>query len=154
MATVLIIKKGRSKSLEIMRLMRCLTWCSAKYNFIIHATDVAGKCNTIADALSRFQMDRFVNCVRQHQFEGEEIIGNVMSNISEDILICFVSYYQSVLELKYSTIKLNLAGIRHFSIANCSVNPLVDSVGKPLLRLQNILNGIKKTENKSVRKNY
>ncbi|CAC5398342.1 unnamed protein product [Mytilus coruscus] len=74
-----------------------------------------------------------------------------MSNISEDILICFVSYCQSVLGLKYSTIKLYLAGIRHFSIASCSVNPLVDNVGKPLLRLQNILNGIKKTENKSVR---
>ncbi|CAC5392206.1 unnamed protein product [Mytilus coruscus] len=58
MATVLIIKKGRSKSLEIMRLMRRLTWCSAKYNVIIYATHVAGKCNTIADALSRLQMDR------------------------------------------------------------------------------------------------
>ncbi|CAG2225805.1 unnamed protein product [Mytilus edulis] len=57
MATVLIIKKGRSKSLEIMRLMRRLTWCQS---------------------FSRY-------------------------------------------------------------------------VGKPLLRLQNILNGIKKTENKSVR---
>ncbi|CAC5398443.1 unnamed protein product [Mytilus coruscus] len=88
---------------------------------------------------------------RTSQFEGEEIIGNVMPNISEDILICFVSYCQSVLGLKYSTIKLYLAGIRHFSIASCSVNPLVDNVGKPLLRLQNILNGIKKTENKSVR---
>ncbi|CAG2206465.1 unnamed protein product [Mytilus edulis] len=87
---------------------------------------------------------------RTSQFEGENI-GNVMSNISEDILICFVSYCQSVLGLKYSTIKLYLAGIRHFSIANCSVNPLVDNVGKPLLRLQNILNGIKKSENKSVR---
>ncbi|XP_071138811.1 uncharacterized protein [Mytilus edulis] len=59
MATVLIIKKGRAKSLEIVRLIRLLTWCSAKYNFIIHATHVAGKCNTIADALSRFQMDHF-----------------------------------------------------------------------------------------------
>ncbi|CAC5398468.1 unnamed protein product [Mytilus coruscus] len=88
---------------------------------------------------------------RTSQIEGEEIIGNVMSNISEDILVCFVSYCKSVLGLKYSTIKLYLAGIRNFSIANCSVNPLVDSVGKPLLRLQNILNGIKKTENKSVR---
>ena len=40
---------------------------------------------------------------RTSQFEGENI-GNVMSNISEDILICFVSYCQSVLGLKYSTI--------------------------------------------------
>ncbi|CAC5422095.1 unnamed protein product [Mytilus coruscus] len=88
---------------------------------------------------------------RTSQFEGEEIIGNVMSNISEDILICLVSYCQSVLDLKYSTIKLYLAGIRHFSIASYSVNPLFDNVGKPLLRLQNILNGIKKTENKSIR---
>ncbi|CAC5398459.1 unnamed protein product [Mytilus coruscus] len=188
MATVLIIKKGRSKSLEIMRLMRRLTWCSAKYHFIIHATHVAGKygpfSSTVSDSISGtlslpapLRNSVELSCVinnlwsksinsatrdvytseykcflkfRTSQFEGENI-GNVMSNISEDILICFVSYCQSVLGLKYSTIKLYLAGIRHFSIANCSVSPLVDNVGKPLLRLQNILNGMKKTENKSVR---
>ncbi|CAC5389915.1 unnamed protein product [Mytilus coruscus] len=188
MATVLIIKKGRSKSLEIMRLMRRLTWCSAKYNVIIHATHIAGKygpfSSTVSDSISGtlslpapLRISVELSCVinnlwsksinsatrdvytsgykcflkfRTSPFEGENI-GNVMSNISEDILICFVSYCQSVLGLKYSTIKLYLAGIRHFSIANCSVNPLVDNVGKPLLRLQNILNGIKKTENKSVR---
>ena len=36
-ATVAIISKGRSKSPFIMKLMRSMTWCAAKGNFIVHA---------------------------------------------------------------------------------------------------------------------
>ena len=42
-----------------MKLMRRLTWCTAKYNFIVHSKFVYGKYNNIADAISRFQIDRF-----------------------------------------------------------------------------------------------
>ena len=58
-ATVKIIQKGRSKTLSIMKLMRQLTWCSAKYNFCIYSEHLPGKTNLIADALSRFQMQKF-----------------------------------------------------------------------------------------------
>lgn len=58
-ATVNIIQKGRSKVLSIMQLMRRLTWCSAKYNFCIYSEFLPGKTNVIADALSRFQMNKF-----------------------------------------------------------------------------------------------
>ena len=58
-ATVHIIMKGRSKIQHIMRLMRRLTWCAAKGNFIILAKHIPGVNNDIADALSRFQMSRF-----------------------------------------------------------------------------------------------
>ncbi|CAG2227747.1 unnamed protein product [Mytilus edulis] len=167
MATVLIIKKGRSKSLEIMRLMRHGPFSSTVSDSISgtlslpaplrNSVELSCVINNLwSKSINSATRDAYTSgykCFlkfRTSQFEGENI-GNVMSNISEDILICFVSYCQSVLGLKYSTIKLYLAGIRHFSIANCSVNPLVDNVGKPLLRLQNILNGIKKSENKSVR---
>lgn len=58
-ATVHIINKGRSKIPLIMKFMRKLTLCSAKNNFIILAQHISGVKNCIADALSRFQMDRF-----------------------------------------------------------------------------------------------
>ena len=58
-ATIHIIMKGRSKIQHIMRLMRRLTWCAAKGNFIIMAKHITGVNNDIADALSRFQMSRF-----------------------------------------------------------------------------------------------
>lgn len=58
-ATVAIVKKGRSKCLRIMSLMRTLTWCACKYNFHFSAKHVPGYCNEISDALSRFQTDRF-----------------------------------------------------------------------------------------------
>ena len=43
----------------IMKLMRRLTWCAAKGNFVITAKHIPGIHNDIADALSRFQMSRF-----------------------------------------------------------------------------------------------
>jgi len=36
-ATVAILQKGRSKSMEIMRFMRQLTWCTCQNNFIFSA---------------------------------------------------------------------------------------------------------------------
>jgi hypothetical protein len=60
MATVHIIKKGRSKTPIIMRLMRKLTLCAARYNFTVHSIHVPGRFNVISDCLSRFQeMSKF-----------------------------------------------------------------------------------------------
>jgi hypothetical protein len=42
-ATVGIVKKGRSKCLVIMKLMRQLTWCACKYNFTFSAKHVPGE---------------------------------------------------------------------------------------------------------------
>ena len=59
LATVFIINKGRSRAQPIMKLMRRLTWCAAKGNFVIIAKHIPGIHNDIADALSRFQISRF-----------------------------------------------------------------------------------------------
>ena len=58
-STVCIIKKGRSKSREIMSLISRLTMCSAKYNFVVNAVHLPGKYSNIAHTLSRYQMRRF-----------------------------------------------------------------------------------------------
>jgi hypothetical protein len=58
-ATVHIINKGRSKVAAIMKLMRRLTWCAAKGNFVVRSSHVPGKLNCISDSLSRFQQERF-----------------------------------------------------------------------------------------------
>jgi hypothetical protein len=59
LATVQIIHKGRSKVQDIMPLMRQLTWQSVQHNFCVYAKHLPGTKNTIADALSRLQMQRF-----------------------------------------------------------------------------------------------
>ena len=59
LGTVNIITKGRSKSPLVMKLMRKLTWSSAVNNFTVHAKHLPSRDNSVADALSRFQMDRF-----------------------------------------------------------------------------------------------
>ena len=59
LSTVSIINKGRSKIPVIMSLMRKLTWSAAIGNYTVQAKHILGVNNSIADALSRFQMSRF-----------------------------------------------------------------------------------------------
>ncbi|CAG2224001.1 unnamed protein product [Mytilus edulis] len=59
LATVDIIKKGRSKIQSLMKLMRKLTYHSAINNFVVHAKHIPGIKNCIADSLSRYQMMKF-----------------------------------------------------------------------------------------------
>ena len=58
-STINIIKKGRSTSPLIMKLMRRLTLCCAMGNFTVSAIFLPGRLNVIADALSRSQLDKF-----------------------------------------------------------------------------------------------
>ena len=52
-AVVAIISSGTSRDSEVMHLMRCLAFISAKFEFSIFATDISGIHNDLADALSR-----------------------------------------------------------------------------------------------------
>jgi len=58
-ATVYIINKGRSPCTTIMRLMRRLVIVAASNNFSFTAKHIPGSSNNIADALSRFQFQKF-----------------------------------------------------------------------------------------------
>ena len=58
-SVVSIINSGHSKSPRIMDLVRFLVLISMKHNFLVRARHVPGVSNGIADALSRFQMQRF-----------------------------------------------------------------------------------------------
>ena len=42
-----------------MTLVRMLYFCAARYNMHVMITHITGTNNCIADAISRFQMDRF-----------------------------------------------------------------------------------------------
>ena len=57
--TVYILNKGRSKSADIMKLMRRLTLVAAQYSFCYTAKHVRGRDNRKADCLSRFQLEEF-----------------------------------------------------------------------------------------------
>lgn len=58
-SVVTIINSGHSKAPRIMDLVRFLVLISMKHNFLVRARHVPGVSNEIADALSRFQMQRF-----------------------------------------------------------------------------------------------
>ena len=58
-SVVAIINSGHSKAPRIMDLLRSLTLISMKHNFFVRARHVPGVSNEIADALSRFQEERF-----------------------------------------------------------------------------------------------
>ena len=58
-SVVAIINQGHSKPPRIMDLVRFLVLISMKHNFFVRARHVAGVNNGIADALSRFQEQRF-----------------------------------------------------------------------------------------------
>ena len=56
---------GTSKDQSIMQLLRLLFLSSARYNFKVMAKHVPGKTNSIADALSRFNMQAFFQLAPQ-----------------------------------------------------------------------------------------
>ena len=58
-SVVAIINSGHSKAPRVMDLVRFLVLISMKHNFLVRARHVPGAKNAIADALSRFQVQRF-----------------------------------------------------------------------------------------------
>ena len=58
-SVVAIINSGHSKAPRVMDLVRFLVLISMKHNFMVKARHVPGAHNEIADALSRFQVQRF-----------------------------------------------------------------------------------------------
>ena len=59
-SVVTIINSGHSKAPRIMDLVRFLVLISMKHDFLVRARHVPGVSNKIADALSRFQMQRTI----------------------------------------------------------------------------------------------
>ena len=62
-AVVAIINTGKSKDSLAMHLVRSLFFFSAKYNFRVYASHIAGKANTAADALPRNNLPLFIHQV-------------------------------------------------------------------------------------------
>lgn len=60
-AIVAVLQKQTSKEPLVMTLVRKLVLLCLKYNLVVSAQHVPGENNSIADALSRFQMERFRN---------------------------------------------------------------------------------------------
>ena len=58
-SVVASINSKHSKSPRVMDLIRAITLQTLKYNFAFTAIHIPGLDNSIADSLSRFQMDRF-----------------------------------------------------------------------------------------------
>ena len=75
---------------------------------------------------------------------------NTLPSVSESILLYYIAYCYKSLNMKYTSIKLYLAAIRWAYIAAGLKNPLVDSMGQPLLRVQGVLKGVRKLQGDTV----
>ena len=64
-AVVHIINTGTSRDPIAMGLMCCLYFIAAKFKLIVSATHLAGKANTLADALSRNNASHFLSTFSQ-----------------------------------------------------------------------------------------
>ena len=71
--------------------------------------------------------------------------------ISEALLIYFIAYCYSVLNLKYSTIKLYLCGIRHFYVTKGISCPLYTVSGAPNTRIMMFLKSVKRNQSKETK---
>ena len=58
-AVVEVINKGTARDRDIMQLMRCLAFLAAKGDFYVVASHIKGVDNTLADALSRDNLELF-----------------------------------------------------------------------------------------------
>ena len=74
-----------------------------------------------------------------------------LPQISEEILIFFVSHCASRLHLTYHTIKNYLCGIKYHYISNTGMNPLQKNDGSQLFKLFLIMKGIRRQSSKSSR---
>ena len=74
---------------------------------------------------------------------------NSLSYIDENQLLYFATYCQKTLNLKYQTINLYLAGIRHFIIRLGGYDPMVNTICLPI-----ILRGIQKSQVNSTKERF
>ena len=58
-AVVAILNQNSSRDKEVMHLIRCLAFITAKFQFLLSASHIPGVENTAADALSRNNLDVF-----------------------------------------------------------------------------------------------
>ena len=70
---VKVLNKQSSKCPRIMKLVRFLVLQCLKYNVLFCARHIPGTNNNIADALSRFQMERFRKAAPQADSTGTPI---------------------------------------------------------------------------------
>jgi len=62
-ATVAIIDSGTSHNSD---LVRCLMFITAKFQLLISAVHIAGEVNTLADTISRNNLQTFSHCTHRH----------------------------------------------------------------------------------------
>ena len=58
-SVVAVLKSGTSRDNSLMVLLRYLTMLAIRHSFSFTASSVPGRDNPVADALSRFQFQRF-----------------------------------------------------------------------------------------------
>ena len=82
---VAVITSGTSKDQSIMQLLRLLFLSSARYNFKVMAKHVPGKTNSIADALSRFNMQAFFQLAPQARRTPVAVPAELLAHLTSNL---------------------------------------------------------------------
>jgi hypothetical protein len=53
MSTIASINKGSSRSIDMLKLVQEMFWCSVRYSFKLSAVHLPGKLNIVSDRISR-----------------------------------------------------------------------------------------------------
>jgi hypothetical protein len=85
------------------------------------------------------------------QLSGADFKSADMPPVTEQLLIGFCAFCSEKLQLRFSTIKLYLSGIRFYYLRNWGFSPLEGANGQGLQCLHTILTGIKKKQMDNVR---
>lgn len=72
-AVVSCLNTGTCRDKSVMSLLRVLYFITAKYNILLSAVHLAGKCNSIADALSRNNLRMFFDACPQANCSPDSI---------------------------------------------------------------------------------
>lgn len=87
-------------------------------------------------------------------FSGVSIHSTQAPVISEEILVYFIAHCYKQLQLRYSTIKLYLCGIRFHYIRAGITSPLANEYGQNSARITSFLKAVKRTQSNSKRARY
>ena len=123
-AVVAIINGGYSRDADVMHLMRCLHFLSARRAFRLSAEHIKGSHSEAADALSRDSLSFFQTI---HPYP-----------VTEDTL-CYLCAFLADEGLTHQTIKCYLSAVRHQHVSQGFADPHISDMA----RLELLLRGIK-----------
>lgn len=76
-----VLQSGTSRDSNLMVLLRYLSLLAVRHSFSFTSSSVGGKANPVADALSRFQFQRFRQLVPHADHEATVVPQHLLASL-------------------------------------------------------------------------